>query len=250
MHDAKVHVTDFGGVVIKKATMRSSNAVSIVDFFFHFALNAGAIGGFVPGEERLIGVVHVAADADRPFGNQALFPCLLTADVMQHRVAMGDQRVGDDLLVGRIVLRLGRAGGRNCFRAKGCAADIFRLEVQSVKTSELVEEAAPMTNTFSSAGSFVLPRLERVGRADLRSKKVQAGVGIGLPAIRKMLVRAPTVNFNCRLPDRKCRRPTRVLKVKSWPWRADDIGVAVDPAEPDAAGNIRRPNAGPVWTKL
>ena len=85
----------------------------------------------------------MAANADRAFGDQALFAGFLAADVLQDRVAMGDQGVGSDLLVGRVGFGLG-AGQEEIVPAREQSAQIFvRLEIQALKTAELIEQTSP-----------------------------------------------------------------------------------------------------------
>jgi hypothetical protein len=62
---------------------------------------------------------------------------------MQDRVAVGDQGVGNDLLVGRIGFGLG-AGQEKIIPAREQGAQIFfRLEIQAVKTAEFIEQTSP-----------------------------------------------------------------------------------------------------------
>ena len=111
--------------------------------FVHLAFDPGAVGLLVPGEERLVLIVHVAADADRALGDKALFAGFLPADVMEDAIAAGEEGVGDDLLVGRIGLRRG-AGEEVVVPAREDGIEVaLRLEVQPVETAELVEETSP-----------------------------------------------------------------------------------------------------------
>ena len=97
----------------------------------------------VPRKKRFVRIVHVAADTDRAFRHQTLFAGFLASHVMEHGVAMGDERVGNDLLVGRIVFGLGARQKKIISARKQCAQVFLRLEIQPVKTAELVEQTAP-----------------------------------------------------------------------------------------------------------
>src|SRR2546423_11550702 len=109
-------------------------------FLIYFASAAGAMGVLAPGKERFVAIVHVAADADRPFCHEPLFAGLLAAHVMQDRIAMRDERVRNDLLVRRIGLGP-RAREEKIVPAREQRAQIFfRLEIQAVKAAELVEQ--------------------------------------------------------------------------------------------------------------
>jgi hypothetical protein len=62
---------------------------------------------------------------------------------MENGVAVRDQCVRDDLLMGRVVFGLG-AGQKEIVPAREQGTQIFfRLEVQPVKTAELIEEPSP-----------------------------------------------------------------------------------------------------------
>jgi hypothetical protein len=85
----------------------------------------------------------VAADSDRAFGDEPLFAGFLAADVMQDGITVGNQGVGNDLLVGRIGFGLG-AGQEKIVPAREQGTQIFfRLEIQAMKTTELVEQTSP-----------------------------------------------------------------------------------------------------------
>jgi hypothetical protein len=68
---------------------------------------------------------------------------------MQDGIAVGNQGVGNDLFVRRIGFRLG-AGQEEIVAAREKGAQIFfRLEIQAMKTAELLEETpADNQNVF------------------------------------------------------------------------------------------------------
>jgi hypothetical protein len=72
---------------------------------------------------------------------------------MQHRVAMGDERVGNDLLVGGIVFSLSPRQEK-IVPAREQGLQVFlRLKIQAVKTAEFIEQTSPNDqNVFVGLG--------------------------------------------------------------------------------------------------
>jgi len=133
--NSQMDLADFRRVVVQERDNPVLEWRVDLDFLVHLALNTGAISLLVPREKRFIGVVHVTADTDRTFCDQALFTGLLAADVMQDRIAVRDQRVGNDLLMGRVIFRLGPRQ-KEIVPARENGAQIFlRLEIQAVKAA-------------------------------------------------------------------------------------------------------------------
>ena len=142
VNDAEMNAADLGRVVVEQRDDPVFEGGFDPDLFIDLAFDSGAIRLLVPGEKRFIGIVHVPTNPDRAFGHEALLAGLLPAHIMQDRVAMRDQRVRNDLFVGRIVLSLG-AGQEEIISAReNCLQVLLRLEVQPVEASELVEQAA------------------------------------------------------------------------------------------------------------
>ena len=62
---------------------------------------------------------------------------------MQDAIAAGEEGIGDDLFVGRVVFRRG-AGEEIIVPAREHGVEIaLRLEIEAVEAAELVEEASP-----------------------------------------------------------------------------------------------------------
>ena len=107
MHHAEMDPAHLSAVIIQKRNDMIVESRLDPNLFIHFAFNTGAISLFIPGKQWFVAIVHVPADANRSLGDQTLFACLLSTDVMQHTIAMSDDRVRYDLFVGRIMLGRG-----------------------------------------------------------------------------------------------------------------------------------------------
>ena len=64
VHDSEMDASDFGRVVVQERDDAVFKRRLDQHFFIYFALDPGAVGLLVPGKERFVFVVHVAADAD------------------------------------------------------------------------------------------------------------------------------------------------------------------------------------------
>jgi hypothetical protein len=85
----------------------------------------------------------VTADSDRAFRDQALFAGFFAADVVSDFVLKRDERVRNDLFVGRIDLSF-CAREKEILSTREKRIEIFlRLEVEAVKSPKFVEQAAP-----------------------------------------------------------------------------------------------------------
>jgi hypothetical protein len=141
--DSEVDAPDLGGVVVEQGNDAIFKGRSDLDLFIHFALDSGAISILIPGKKRFVGIVHVTADSDRALSDKPLLARLLSAHIMQHRIVVRDDRVGDDLLVRWIVLGL-RTREKEIVSARKQRVEISpRLEIQSMKAAELIEKASP-----------------------------------------------------------------------------------------------------------
>ena len=166
----------FGGVVIQKSHDAIFKGRFDRDLFVHFPLHAGAIGVLIPSEQGFVRIVQVTTDPDRAFRDQTLFACFFPADVMQDGVAVDDQGVGDDLLVGGIVFGLGARQEEVVPTREQGAEIFFRLEIEAVETAEFVEETSPddqnifvgLAHAVASAARMNTSRRSAV-RADLNS---------------------------------------------------------------------------------
>ena len=104
MDDAEMHAANLAAIIVQQRDDAVVECGSNADFLVDFTLNSAPVSFFVPGEERFVMIVQMAADADRAFGNQALFTGLFPTHIMEDAIAMRDDRIGNDLLVVRIDL--------------------------------------------------------------------------------------------------------------------------------------------------
>src|ERR1043166_5468336 len=85
----------------------------------------------------------MAANANRAFRYQTLFTGLFPADVVSQPVLKCDQRVGNDLFVGSIDLRL-RSRQKKVVPAREERIEIFlRLKVEALEATKLIKELPP-----------------------------------------------------------------------------------------------------------
>ena len=72
----------------------------------------------------------------------------------------------------------------------------LRLKSKPLKTAQLIEELAPNDeDVFVRRSHEKQPRLEREGRANLRSEQVEARIRIGLAGVGEMLVKNAGLHF-------------------------------------------------------
>src|SRR6266480_2315443 len=106
MHDTQMDSPDICRVVVQKSNNAILELAVDLDFLVHFSLNTCPIGLLIRRKERFVSFVHVTADPDRPFCDQALFAGFFSTHVINDAVPKCDERVGNDLLVGWIPLSL------------------------------------------------------------------------------------------------------------------------------------------------
>ena len=143
VHDPQMDAADFGAVVVKKRDDSIFERRFDFHFFVHLALDASAISPFVPGEKRFVLVVHVTTDADRAFGDETLLAGFFSADVMEDAIAASKECVGNELLVGGIVFGRGASEKMIVSPGEEEVEVTLRLEAQTLKTAEFVEEFPP-----------------------------------------------------------------------------------------------------------
>src|SRR6202022_3741571 len=112
------------------------------DLFANLALNASAVGRFVQSKKRFVAFVHMTADPDGTFGDEARLARFLAANVVKHFVTMREQRVWNDLLVARISFRVVASQKEIVPARQNCVQIFARLEVQPLKIAELIEQSA------------------------------------------------------------------------------------------------------------
>ena len=85
----------------------------------------------------------MTADPDGAFRDQALFAGFFSADVMNYFVLKDEKDVGNDLLIGWIVLSLWTRKKEIISTRKECVEVLLRLKVEALETAKLIEQAAP-----------------------------------------------------------------------------------------------------------
>jgi len=130
--DAEMDLAYVVGVVVEKGYDAVAEGGGDFELFAGLAADALEVGGVVEGEEAFVLVVHVAADADGAFADEALLAALFAADVMEDGAAVEEEDVGDDLLEGGVGLG-GSAGGEEVILAGEEDGEVtVYLEVEAV----------------------------------------------------------------------------------------------------------------------
>ena len=149
VNDAEVNFADFVGIIVQQGHDPLRMFAADFEFLVHFAFHTGVVG--IAFQRGLFGVfgVNVATDAQAPLGGEALFAALFAADVMQQFPPAMEQRVRDDLLVGRIVFSVVPEEEKVVFRVQEAGQIMVHVGGQSLKGTQLIKEGATDDkNTF------------------------------------------------------------------------------------------------------
>ena len=105
MDDAEVHGAHFIGIVVDHAEYALGAASVNDELLADFTLHAGQIGGNVVMAGLAVHRIDVAAYADGALVMQPGLSPRTATGVVQDAALVAEDGIGDDLLVGRIVLR-------------------------------------------------------------------------------------------------------------------------------------------------
>ena len=105
MHDSQMHAPDLRRVIIDQSHRALGKSPAQPEFLADFALNRVVVSRLVEVEKALVGVIDMAADADRGFGDEPLLARLRAPRVVQDFSPVQEDRIRDDLFQRGIVLR-------------------------------------------------------------------------------------------------------------------------------------------------
>lgn len=142
MDDAEMDAADLGFVIVDESDDTVLEGAFESQLLLDLTVHGSAVGGLVEGEETLVLIVDMAADADRALGDQTLLAGLRAADVVEDFSLMHEDTIRDELLEGGIVLGL-RAGHEEIILALEEGVEvIFGGTVEALESAQLVEKRA------------------------------------------------------------------------------------------------------------
>ena len=139
MHYAKVNPTNLGGIVINEAHRFRVKLALNRKFLAYLTLHGILKRLQTEIKKRMVFIVDVAANADRPFCHQAFFAGILAANIMQDILPVGDHHVRNDLLEGWIDLGLGTGHETVVPGIKNGWQIAFHIGTETLKNAELIE---------------------------------------------------------------------------------------------------------------
>src|SRR5215469_12703120 len=129
-------LANFGRIIIKQRNDPVRAGRIDLDFLLDFTLNAGEVGVPIQCKQALVPIIHMSADSDRTFRDQALFAGLLSPLVAQDKSAASENCVRDDLFQAGIGLR-GRTGSKEIiFSGQESRKISFNREIQALKKAD------------------------------------------------------------------------------------------------------------------
>ena len=133
---------DFIAVVIKQGNGPLAVGSRNFQLLVQLALDGAAVSGLVEVLGVRVAVIDVAADTDGHFGMEAGFAAGLSPRVAEDPIAAPDNKVGDELFVGRILLGRGAREEEVAARVEEGGHVAVRLEAESFERAQFFENPA------------------------------------------------------------------------------------------------------------
>lgn len=142
VYDAEVDAADLVRIVIDKADDGLGVGSADAEFFGDFALDAVEVEGFSQAVVSLIDGVDVPANANAALCDESLLSGGSAACVAEVATVVVKDRIRDELLVRRVLLRSGTLHEKVCSWGEDRVQVTIRIRLKALEGAELIKERA------------------------------------------------------------------------------------------------------------
>jgi len=142
MYNAKVNTTDFGRIVVDQTNRAGVKFTFNGKLFVYLSLNSISKCLHInsKSKKRIVFIIDMSTNTDRPFCNQTLFTCLLATNIVKDTFPISDHNIRNNLLEGWIGFSKGTGHKTIIFFIENRWQITINISAETLKNSKLLEE--------------------------------------------------------------------------------------------------------------